>query len=58
MLNAEFQSFLFHNVFLLFYTFQNSLEYCPVLILLLIYILFAREDANQVFVKYFNNAND
>lgn len=48
ILNAEFQFLLFHNVLLPFHTFQNSLEYCPVLILLLIYILFAREGADQV----------
>lgn len=46
MLN--FNSYFFCNIFLPFYTFQNSLEYCPVLILLLIYILFPREGANQL----------
>lgn len=48
--NAEFQFLRFHNVFLPFYTFQNFLEYCAVLILLLIHILFARDDDNQVCV--------
>lgn len=57
-LNAELQFSFFHNVFLPFYTFQNSLENCPVLILLPI-ILFLPENMPTIciFVKYFNNLN-
>lgn len=58
-LNAEFQFSFFHNVFLPFYTFQNSLEYCPVLILLpIILFLPGNMPTICIFVKYFNNFNE
>lgn len=58
-LNAELQFLFFRNVFLPFYIFQNSLEYCPVLILLsIILFLPGNLPTIRIFVKHFNNVND